>query len=143
MHDTWVLVTNGSQARLFETEYQPNNLHLLKEFSHPDSREKGKDLASDRAGHYQGEITGASHGAFIESIDPKSYEIERFAVSLANELDVGRNANSYNSLIIVSSPHFHGLLNKHMNQHVASLVDKHIEKDYTALKEAELLDKIR
>lgn len=143
MHNTWVLVTNGSQARLFKTEYQPKNLHLLKEFSHPESREKGQDLASDRAGHYQGEITGASHGAFNEATDPKSYEIERFAASLANELDAGRNANSYNSLIIVASPHFHGLLNKHMNQHVAGLVDKNIEKDYTSLKEAELLEKIR
>ncbi len=143
MHHTWVLVTNGSQARLFETEYQPKNLQLLKEFSHPESREKGMHLASDRAGHFEGETTGASHGAFNEATDPKSYEIESFAAFLANELDAGRNANSYNKLIIVAAPHFHGLLNKHINQHVTKLVDKHIEKDYTTLKEAELLEKIR
>ena len=54
MQHTLVLVTNGSQARLFKTEYQPKNLQLIKEFNHPESREKGKELASDRAGHYQG-----------------------------------------------------------------------------------------
>ena len=142
MNATWVLIANGSEARLFEKKNDPKLLSLIKEFNHPESRDKGLDLASDRAGNFNGEISKAAHGSFTEATSPKEYEAERFAKILADELDAARNENRYNQLIIVSSPHFHGLLNGHMNEHVAKMVDKHIEKDYTDLKAEELLEKI-
>jgi len=142
MNATWVLVANGSEARLFEKKHDPKHLSLIKEFNHPESRDKGHDLASDRPGHFNGEISKAAHGSFTEATSPKQYEVERFAKILTDELDAARNKNRYNQLILVSSPHFHGLLNGHMNEHVAKMVDQHIEKDYTDLKAEELLVKI-
>ena len=142
MNATWVLIANGSEARLFEKKYDPKLLSLIKEFNHPESRDKGLDLASDRPGHFNGDISKAAHGSFTEATSPKEYEVDRFAKILVDELDAARNENRYNNLIIVSSPHFHGLLNGHMNEHVAKMVDKHIEKDYTDLKAEELLEKI-
>lgn len=142
MPNTWLVIANASQATIYQTELRPKTLSLVKEFIHPPSREKGEALASDRAGHYQGEavgMEGTTHGAFNESTDPKSYEHERFASEIAKELDAGRTANSYKNLIIVASPHFHGLLNKSMNSHVSAMVGQHIQKDYTALSEKELL----
>jgi len=143
MSATWALIANGSEARLFETDDHLKKLTLVQQFNHPESREKGSDLASDRPGHYQGETTEASHGAFNEPTDPKAYEMERFAIELAKILEEGRVHNRYGGLIIASSPHFHGLLNQHMNEHVGRLVVKHLEKDYTEVKEAELLEKLR
>ena len=145
MKNTWLLVANGSEARLFETEFRPKTLTLLKEFNHPESREKGAELASDKSGHYQGDAgTGAStQGSFSEATDPKEYEMERFAAELVQALEDGRNANSFQHLIVASSPKFHGLLNKKMNGHISKLVDKHINKDYTALKEDELLARLQ
>ena len=142
MNATWVLIANGSEARLFEKKYDPKLLSLIKEFNHTESRDKGLDLASDRPGHFNGEISKAAHGSFTEATSPKEFEVERFAKILVDELDAARNENRYTKLIIVSSPHFHGLLNGHMNEHVAKMVDKHIEKDYTDLKAEELLEKI-
>ena len=142
MNTTWVLIANGSEARLFEKKNDPKLLSLIKEFSHQESRDKGHDLASDRPGHFNGEISKAAHGSFTEATSPKQYEAERFAKILSDELDAARNKNRFKNLIVVSSPHFHGLLNGHMNEHVAKMVDKHIEKDYTALKAEELLEKI-
>lgn len=142
MYATWVLVANGSEARLFEKKNDPELLSLIKEFNHQESRDKGQDLASDRPGHFNGEISKAAHGSFAEATSPKQYEVERFAKILTDELDAARNKNRYNKLIVVSSPHFHGLLNGHMNEHVAKMVDQHIEKDYTDLKVEELLEKI-
>lgn len=142
MNATWVLIANGSEARLFEKKYDPKLLSLIKEFNHSESRDKGIDLASDRPGHFNGDVSKAAHGSFTEATSPKEYEVDRFAKILADELDAARNENRYNNLIIVSSPHFHGLLNGHMNEHVAKMVDKHIEKDYTDLKAEELLEKI-
>ena len=145
MDTTWLIVANASQATLYETETPPKTLRLIKEFLHPASRSKGSELASDRAGHFKAEargMEGTTHGAFNEPIDPKDYEQERFAIELAKELDAGRTTNSYNNLIIVASPHFHGLLNKHMNEHVAELVSRHIEKDYTTETAEGLLSKL-
>lgn len=142
MNTTWVLIANGSEARLFEKKNDPTLLSLIKEFSHQESRDKGNELASDRPGHFNGEISKAAHGSFTEATSPKQYEAERFAKILSDELDAARNKNRFKNLIVVSSPHFHGLLNRHMNENVAKMVDKHIEKDYTALKAEELLEKI-
>jgi protein required for attachment to host cells len=145
MANTWLIVANASQATLYETESKPKTLKLLKEFLHPASRAKGSELASDRPGHFQAEargMEGTTHGSFNEPIDPKSYEQERFAIELAGELEAGRTANSYKNLIIVASPHFHGLLNKHLNEHVAGMVSRHVEKDYTAETAEGLLGKL-
>jgi protein required for attachment to host cells len=146
MKNTWLLIANGSEARLFETEFRPKSLTLLQEFTHPESREKGSELASDRPGHYQGDAGtggGATHGAFNEAIDPKEYEMERFASELVQTLETGRLANGYQHLIIASSPKFHGLLNKQMNGHLSKLIDKHINKDFTSCTEKELLERIQ
>lgn len=145
MKNTWLLVANGSEARLFETEFRPKTLTLLQEFTHPESREKAAELASDKSGHYQGDAVGgggSTHGAFSEATDPKEYEMERFATELVQKLDAGRNSNSYQHLIVASSPKFHGLLNKKMNGHLSKLVDKHINKDLTSLNDQDLLTRL-
>ena len=142
MNITWVLIANGSEARLFEKKTNPTRLSLIKEFNHSESREKGLDLASDRAGHFNGESGKAVHGSFNEATSPKQYEVKRFSKILNHELDVARNENRFRKLIVASSPHFHGLLNENMNENVKKMVDKHIEKDYTHLKVEEILEKI-
>lgn len=145
MKNTWLLVANGSEARLFETEFRPKTLNLLQEITHPESREKGAELASDKSGHFQGDAStgGSTQGSFSEPIDPKEYEMERFAGELVKVLETGRNTNRFQHLIVASSPKFHGLLNKKMNGHISKLVDKHINKDFTSLKEKELLERLQ
>jgi protein required for attachment to host cells len=143
MDKIWVLVANGSEARLFEMDDHTKDLSLLDAIDHPESRKKGSELSSDRSGHYQGERTGATHGAFNEPIDPKSYEIERFAMDLAGLLEEGRAGSRYKEVVVVASPHFHGLLNKHLNKQVEKMVSHHIEKDYTHVTEQEMLETLR
>lgn len=141
MNTTWVLVANAGEARLFGTDNINESLHCLKEFSHPESREKGSELASDRPGHYQSKDTG--HGAFAEHTDPKDYEADRFASELANELEKGRTANEYKKLVLVAAPHFHGLLKTHMNEHTRELVVNNIQKDFTSIETYELPKRLK
>lgn len=146
MKSTWILIANGSEARLFETESYPKSLSLLQEFQHAESREKNSELASDKAGHYQGDASsgsGFTQGSFNEATDPKEYEMERFAAELAEFLDSGRKTNKFAHLMIASSPKFHGLLNKKLNSPLEKMVDKHINKDFTSLRETELLERLR
>jgi protein required for attachment to host cells len=69
--------------------------------------------------------------------------MERFAGELVEALEAGRLANSYQHLIVASSPKFHGLLNKQMTSPLSKLVDKHINKDYTSCSEKELLERLQ
>ena len=143
---TWLLVANASQARLYATQSgRLRSLTLIREYAHPESREKGEALSSDRPGHFQATTTnmaGSAHGEFIEPTSPKDYEHQRFARELADALNEARTKNQFDNLLLVASPHFHGLINQNLNEHVARMISSHINKDYIELDEAELLNKL-
>ncbi len=135
MSKTWILVANGSQARLYANHGVKKGLNLVKEFSHPESREKASDLVSDQQGSFMGQ--GNGRGSFI-ALDPKENEMEHFALELAKELEDGRTHNHYSRLILVSSPHFLGLLKARTSPHVRDMVSDTVEKDYVRATEKEL-----
>ena len=70
MSTTWILVGNAARARLYENTGIGKGLKLLSEFLHPQSRMKGVDLVSDRAGFVQG--VGNGHAARQTATDRKS-----------------------------------------------------------------------
>jgi protein required for attachment to host cells len=136
MNNTWVLVANASEAHLYATERLGEDMSILKDFAHPESRAKGTTLASDRPGSSQGR--GSSMGTRGDPAEPKDFEVERFASELANELDRGRTANAYRRLVLVASPHFQGLLKSQLNDHTQAMVVNNINKDFTACNLREL-----
>lgn len=138
MNNTWVLVANASEARLFNLV--KSDLEPLESFSHDASRMKGEELASDRPGAYQSDINREGHGSYAEPTDPKEYEKDRFARELAGFLNKARSENKFNKLVIVASPHFHGLVNTHLEHESSQKVSHHIEKDYTQVEDREMLD---
>lgn len=133
---TWILVANASSALLYANHGPRKGLRKIKEFEHPASREKGLSLVTDRPGHNQS--AGAGHGAYVSATAPKQNEAHHFALELARELEHGRTSNHYQRLILVSTPHFMGLLNGSLNNHVRNLVSDSLEKDYTKAGEKEL-----
>lgn len=136
----WVLVANASEAKLYAAPFLGKELSLIEEFSHPESRNKGSDLTSDKVGHYQSNSgVGSAHGAFVEPTDPKQFEAVRFAHELANRLEKGRTSNLYAKLVVIAPPQFHGLLKKECNGHIQNLVMHYVDKDYTKLTEGELV----
>jgi len=143
MENTWVLVANGSEARVFNLTKRSEGLQLVSEHLHPTSRMKGEKLASDRPGTYMGDSNSmGSASGYEEATSPKDYEIDRFAHELAGILNSGRTANSYGKLAVVAPSAFRGLLNKHMNDQVKKLVAHQIDKDYTKVNERELLGQL-
>ena len=136
MSTTWILVANASKARLFSNQGPKKGLHLVKEFNHPESREKASALVSDRPGHNQS--SGGGHGSFVPASTPKQNEVEKFALELAKELDQGRASNSYARLIVVASSPFMGDLSSRLTSHVRGMISESIEKDYTRASDKEL-----
>ena len=136
MATTWILIANASVARLYANHGVKKGLELIKEFSHPESREKSSELVSDRPGHNQGH--GNGHGSFVPATQPKQNEAGRFAQELAKELEQGRANNIYDRIILIASSPFIGLLNSRFSNHVRDLITDSIEKDYTKLAQHEL-----
>lgn len=136
MATTWILVANASQAKLYANTGPRKGLVLLKDLSHPESREKAADLVSDRPG--QMHSPGAGHRASQPKTDPKTNEARHFAQALARELNHGRVSNQFERLILVAPPAFMGLLNEKLDGPTANIVSDRFEKDYTKASEKTL-----
>lgn len=146
MTTSWILIANASQAKIYKTARVKlfngdGALELVAEFGHPQSRQKNADLTADRSGKFQGQNTGS--GTFNEAAVPKKVEADQFAKELIKKLNEGRNKNSYQDLIVVASPQFHGILNKHMQGPLEQMVSVNIEKDYTKIAEHDLLKQLQ
>ncbi len=140
MQNSWVLVANGSQARIFNLDGPQKSITLVKEFTHPESRMKTDKLSSDRLGNYGSSSVGNS--SYTEPTDPKSYEFERFAMELAKVLDEGRSANKFDKVVLVASPHFLGLIKQNLSEQLSKAVSHTIQKDYTAVNERDMLKQL-
>jgi protein required for attachment to host cells len=136
MANTWILVANAAQARLYANQGPNKGVELVGEYAHPASREKGSDLVSDRPGHNQGH--GNGHGAYIPHTDPKQNAADHFARHLAGMLEEARTKDKYDRLILAASPSFHGLLRQHLTSGVSKMVTGSIDKDYTSSEAREL-----
>lgn len=141
MEKSWFLVANASEARLFEKNGKTNGLECINSFEHPQSRSKEADLITDGPGRYDN--NGSAHGDYESKTSPKSHEKEVFARELAQKLESARTRNSFERLIIVASPQFHGMLNKHLSNQVKAKVTRHVEKDYTGTRDMDMWDRLK
>lgn len=136
---TWILVANAAEAKFFTSEnLRVGKLELVRELTHPDSRKKVGELRSDKPGHYK--TDGGAHGSYSET-DPKEVEAEHFAIQLARELKSAWDQNKYKHLVMVTPAHFHGLLKKHLDHHLADII--YIPKDYTKYPVAKLEESLK
>lgn len=148
MSTTWILIANASQAHIYEMHrarlfksngHAEENLQLLETFEHAASRKKTGELVTDRVGNNR----SSGHGAFAESTNPKAHEAEVFAKELMARLDVGRVAGKFDDVVLVASPGFHGLLQKHLSNPLSKQISRTLTKDYTSLSGRHLAEQLR
>lgn len=134
--DAWIIIANSSVARIFKAESN-SSLHEIETLCHPESRLKGTELTSDKAGRC---IERGSVGRTCTEphINPKQNEFEHFAEQVAKYLEHAHSQNKFKALYIGASPHFLGLLRQHLKDPVTQTVAAEIHKDWTSLTESEL-----
>jgi len=145
---TWVLVCDASRARLFQAAPRGDELVLLDEMAHPESRAHARDLMSDaqgrkpvgpvpaRPGHGQNGAYGRP-GAEPDT-DPKEVEAQKFARQLAERLEKGLNDHAYDRLVVTAPPHFLGLVRASVSTQVERRVGATFDKDLTSMDAAEI-----
>lgn len=130
----WVLVANSSVAKIYATKRLGDDLTLVHEAVHPESREKISGLLTDQAGRaYNTGGKNTFRTTYGEPSSIKEAEAEQFAIKLAKMLDKSRSNHRFDELILIVSPEFLGLFNQHAGKHLLETVSHHANKDYTHL----------
>lgn len=131
MANTWVVVADGTRARLF-TRHKNRKLEEFDVLLSPGHRLHEGDLVTDRDGRAF-DSGGAGRHAMGNKNSAKDHEMTLFAKRLAGRLEEGRNAGELTRLVLISPPRFLGVLRAHMSAPTAELVALAIDKELTTL----------
>ena len=128
---TWILVADRARARILEAG--PN--HTLTEvacFAEPAARARQATLTTDRPPTVNESVGRARHS--IEPHTPLRDKISaRFARSLRDALDKGRNEGRFEKLVLVAPPRFLGTLKAELGQSLGACVVREVRHDLTSL----------
>lgn len=134
---SWLVTANTNTCRIYHFKRKGFVLTPLKELSHPEMKlKRSEHLTTDKPGRYH--ANGTQQGAYEPHSDPKEVEIDQFTRDIAHELNKARNENAFECLILVAEPGMMGRLNKHLDKHVAALIEREIHKDVIKLSDHEL-----
>jgi len=134
---TWVLVADNCRARIFSADNPSSPLTEIRDLTHPEARLHEGDLVSDKNGRDRSAGTGGS--SLGNGSTHKQESIDRFAMTVCEELESSRVHGDFHKLYIVAAPAFLGLLRKHqsgsMKPLIAAELDKNIAtQDCTAIR---------
>jgi protein required for attachment to host cells len=130
MVNTWVVVADGTRARLFN-RHKNRKLEEFDVLLSPEHRLHEGDLVSDREG--RASANGAGGNAMGNRNSTKNHEMANFAKRLASRLERGRTAGEVGRLVLVAPPRFLGQLRASLSVSASELVALSIDKELTTL----------
>jgi protein required for attachment to host cells len=133
----WLVVGNAARARVLEEADAGRGYLHVADLVHPESRQKGVELAAGRPGH----VMGSAHvggTAYEPRTDVREREHDLFAREVAGLLNDGVAGGRCAGLVLVASNPFLGHLKAHLSGPAQKLVLRTVAADYTALDEADL-----
>jgi protein required for attachment to host cells len=144
MQDTWVMVANAARARCFERHKADGTLRERADYVHPQSRQKGIDLGSDRSGHVDRDTrAGAGSGTPLDArTDPRAKEHDSFARQLAKVINDAVAGGRCGALVLVASNPFLGELKSHLSPRADHLLQATIPSDLTSFEGHDLQRRI-
>jgi len=129
MSNTWVLVANSSQAKIYKNKGPKGPLTVIKDFEYLNGRLHEGDLVSDSAGSDGGSVGQGRH-VLDDQTSAKEQEAIIFAKELTSHLDQERNKEAFKKLIIIAPPTFLGLLRKNSSNEIMNMVSQQIDKNF-------------
>lgn len=138
----WLVIANASRARVLEETDAPGAYVHIADLVHPQSRQKGAALASDRPGQVKGVGHGLGNASYIPPTDPRERERDRFAREVAHILNQGVAAHQCAGLVLVASSPFLGHVKAHLDAQAARALLRTVDADYTQLANSELAQRL-
>ncbi len=139
--DAWILVADGSRARLFSASKRGEPWKLIEQFEHPETRERTGEITPTERGT-QKQAFGSGRPAMQPKMAPRDVEELHFAQQLRDKLVDGLKHNSYGGLVLVAPPKFLGQLKGMLDSQTSKCVVATVDKDYTQSNEKELMQRL-
>ena len=135
---TWIVVADGSRARLFSSNGGRNPIREIEGMVRPSVRLHEGDLSESGNGRTFNGDRRRSHGlASNKSI--KKHVASQFAKQIATRLKNGLHKGAYNHLMLVAAPAMLGTMRETLSPQVSRKVLLELDKDLTR----DPVDKIR
>ncbi len=100
---TWVVVADGSRARVFSRAKRFSDLQPVEVLEEPDARTRERELISDRPGR-SFDSHGSGRHAMGSNSSAKDEILEEFARRIAHRIEAGRTGGDFHHLILVAAP---------------------------------------
>ncbi len=139
--NAWILVADGSRARLFSAAKRGEPWQLIEQFEHAASRERTADISPVERGT-QKQSMGHGRPAMEARHSPRDVEHMHFAQQLADKLADGLKHNAYAGLVLAAPPKFLGLLKGTLDTQTSKCVTATVDKDYTLSDVRELVQRL-
>jgi protein required for attachment to host cells len=132
---SWIVVADGSHARILANEGRGTGLSLVAEQESPQARAHTAELGTDRPGRAYDSTNPARH-AMEPRIDWQRQEKERFIAALAERLVAARSR--FDALVLVAPPRVMGELQRRLDAPTKAKVSGKLQKDLTWVSLPEL-----
>lgn len=132
---SWILVADGSHARILANRGPGTGLTLVAEHNAPEARAHTAELGAERPGRTHDSTTPARH-AMEPRIDWQRQEKERFVAKLADEITAARD--QFDALVLVAPPRVMGELRRELNGQLKDKITAELQKDLTWVPVPEL-----
>lgn len=134
---TWVLIADGSRARLFEHDRSERTLALLHEHDRPELRDRDAQRYADRPGRVHERANQARHAMEPPTAISDSAR-EGFARELVEHLRTGAQEHRFGRLIIAAPPAMLGVLRDQLDEQLRDKLVAELHKDLTKIHAQEL-----
>lgn len=141
MKSNWIVVANASNARMLEDQGE-GALAILQTFEHPQSRSKGSELATDKAGMEKSDSGFGGGAAFQPRTDVRQKEHAVFARELAEHLEHAAQQGAFRSVALFASSPFLGELKAHLGPATQRLLGSIHDIDLTSFGLSELEQRV-
>lgn len=134
---TWILVANGTQARVLENTGPGKGLRQVDGLDFGIEALQARELVTDRPGRSFSSV-GHGRSAMEPRTDPVEQREAAFVKSVADVLDAELKKGAYDRLVIAAAPIALGDIRKQLTAGVRKTILAELDKDLTNLPTAQL-----
>ncbi len=131
MADVWVLVADGSEAKIYAGRHRRASLELVETLSHEASRLHPREVLADAPGRVHDRFGPGRHS--IDAGDQmRAEERQRFAREITARLAEAQRQKKFGELVVMAAPAFLGVLREAFTKPLSGAVIAEVPKDLVA-----------
>jgi protein required for attachment to host cells len=134
---TWVLLADGSQAKVFKHSGPGTGLTPVEDLLFEEEALQAREIMSDRPGRSFSSV-GSGRSAMEPSTDPVEHREATFVKSVATELDRQYQQSAFSRLIIAAAPTALGTIRGALSKGLKDAVVAEEPKDLTNMPTPQL-----